>query len=175
MFGSLIFQVFELVDNDHVTVLKSSSSNKVLIQVLGKPEKGEMYYISPGKSICQCSGYLKGKKDYCKHILAAHIILSITTPEEYEVIAESEIINIFHTYISKKKKWTEETGLYEALLMKLRYNYCKFFCTYVCWELIKPVMWCIYVNLYLFTSFLHSNLNYYSVTWNRYYDCKNII
>lgn len=103
VFGPMMLQVLEFVDEDAVTVLKSSGgTGRFLVRVYGNG--GQVYYIPGGGCLCQCIAYLRGKKEFCKHILAAHVALAVHTEEEYEEIAESEMINIFQTKIKIKPK-----------------------------------------------------------------------
>jgi hypothetical protein len=98
MFGTIFKQMLELIDDDNVTVMQSPNG-RVLVQVYGKSR--HVHYIPPGKCICQCIGYLRGKKDYCKHILAAHFVLAVSPPDEYEEVSDMEITNIFKDHILK--------------------------------------------------------------------------
>jgi len=102
LFGPTIEAVLDLVDECKVTVMKTPMSGKVLVRVYGT--RVEPYWISPGKSVCQCKHYVIGKKGYCKHVLASHVALALHSPEEYEDISEAELTEIYRTKILKLKK-----------------------------------------------------------------------
>lgn len=100
-FGSLIYQVFELIDEEGtVNILLSPTSGKLIVQVYGKG--GDVYYVPPLHGICQCIGFQRRKKPYCKHVLAAHIALALYEKEEYEEISETEIVQLFNKFVFKK-------------------------------------------------------------------------
>jgi len=101
VFGPIVLPVFEMLEEERVFVRQGLLTGRVLIQVCGK--KGT-YWIPPGHSVCQCLSFMH-KKDFCKHILAAHLCLASTPKEGYKEIDDAELTQIYKQVLGERKKF----------------------------------------------------------------------
>jgi len=97
-FGPLVMSAFEIIDNSGVHVFESET-DRYIIRVSGS--KGGQYWIPLGSNHCQCVAY-QWKKDFCKHILAAHFYLAIMgEDDDYYAITDAELNDLYTNILSK--------------------------------------------------------------------------
>jgi hypothetical protein len=76
VFGGHIDGVFELLDDDCVTVLKGHSSKRMVMRV-ESTTGSETYYVPAGDSFCQCLAYQRANKlcNYVEKYLTIYLIM----------------------------------------------------------------------------------------------------
>ncbi|CAL8119924.1 unnamed protein product [Orchesella dallaii] len=88
-FGNIIFEVFDILEDDHVVIFKSPQNNIIILVTCETTARS--YWIRPGVSQCPCMGIL-GKHQFCKHVLAAHIQLGLQDPEKCNDISDQKLL-----------------------------------------------------------------------------------